>query len=215
VTIAQWEYEQTVDEASSVSQAVALLHEYLQPQSQPLHLVGHGMSGVVALLYARQHPEQVKSLTLLSVAAQPAITWHAHYYVQRSLLPCSRTQILTQTVRSLFGSARNLQVQSLASMLDRDLESSPLLYTLYGLTPLPKGGVKMPLLVCGAADDSVVDRHAQAEWSQWLKLGDRLWCCPSGKHFFHYFQPEQVGNQLFEFWHSTGAARFTLRSQTV
>jgi pimeloyl-ACP methyl ester carboxylesterase len=201
-TIAQWQYEQTPDEASSLDAAVELLHQYLETQTEPVHLVGHGVSGVVVLLYARRYPERVKTLSLLSVAAQPAITWHAHYYVQRKLLSCSREQVLAQTVRSLFGRDLPFHVQAFVALLDRDLETSPSLHSLYELVQLPKGGVSVPLLVCAAKDDSVIDRRSHAQWSRMLKLGDRLWRCPSGRHFFHYFYPEQVGNELMQFWQS-------------
>jgi pimeloyl-ACP methyl ester carboxylesterase len=199
--IALWQYEQSIDEASSLTTAVELLHTYLESQS-PMHLVGHGMSGVVALLYARLHPENVKSLTLLSVAAQPAITWHTHYYIQRKLSPCSRYQVLGQMVRSLFGDNLPLHTQAFLALLDRDLDTSPNPHSLYELVRLPKEGVKMPLLVCAANDDLVIDRRSHAQWSRMLKMGDRLWRCPTGKHFFHYFHPEQVSNELLHFWHS-------------
>jgi pimeloyl-ACP methyl ester carboxylesterase len=204
-TIAQWQYEQSLDEASSLTVAVELLHQYLETQTQPVHLIGHGMSGVVALLYTRCYPERVKSLSLLSVAAQPAITWHAHYYVQRKLLSCSREQILAQTVRALFGRDLPFHVQAYVTLLDRDLETSPSLHSLYEIVQLPKGGVTVPLLVCAADDDPVIDRRSHAQWSRMLKLDDRLWRCPSGRHFFHFLHPEQVGNQLLQFW--TSAAK--------
>lgn len=210
ITVAQWQYEQTLDEASSSTQAVELLHEYLSTVEQPVHLVGHGMSGVVALLYARRYPEYVKSLSLLSVAAQPAVTWHAHYYVQRQLLPCSRDQVLAQAARTLFGVTLPFPAQSVIAALDRDLETSPTLHSLYHLVQLPKGGVAMPLLVCAAKDDFVVDRRSHAQWSHFLKAGDRLWRCPSGRHFFHFFHPEQVGNKLFQFWQTAA-----LQTQSV
>ncbi|MER3433622.1 MAG: hypothetical protein C4288_09340 [Leptolyngbya sp. ERB_1_1] len=202
MTIAQWEYKQTLDEASSLTTAVELLHQYLETQTRPIHLVGHGISGVVALLCARCHPERVKTLTLLSVAAQPAITWHAHYYVQRKLFSCSREQLLAQMVRNLFGQNLPFHAQAFVTLLDRDLETSPSLHSLYELVQLPKGGVSMPLFVCAANDDSVIDRRSHAQWSRLLKLRDRLWRCPSGRHFFHFFHPEQVGSELFQFWQS-------------
>jgi pimeloyl-ACP methyl ester carboxylesterase len=202
MTIAQWQYEQTPDEASSLAIAVDLLHQYLQTQPHPIHLAGHGMSGVVALLYARCYPERVKSLSLLSVAAQPAITWHVHYYIQRKLLSYSREQVLARMVRDLFGQDLPFHIQAYMALLDRDLETSPSLHSLYELVQLPKGGVLVPLLVCAANDDSVINRRSHAQWSRMLKLDDRLWRCPSGRHFFHYLHPEQVGNELFRFWES-------------
>ena len=61
VAIAQWEYCQSQDEASSSEVALILLHDYLKASDHPVHLIGHGISGLVGLLYARRHPERVKS----------------------------------------------------------------------------------------------------------------------------------------------------------
>ncbi|NJL09423.1 MAG: hypothetical protein HC908_01960 [Calothrix sp. SM1_7_51] len=92
--IAQWEYIQSLDEGSSIYKAVALLYDYLQHQKEPVHLVGHGISGVVGLVFAQRYPYLVASLTLLAVGAKPAVTWHSHYYMQRQILPASREQVL-------------------------------------------------------------------------------------------------------------------------
>ena len=198
--VARWEYLQTRDEASSLEKAVVLLHDYLKCQSRPVHLVGHGMGGVLGLIYARRYPRRVQSLTLLAVAVQPAATWHAHYYVQRQLLPCSCQQVLANTVRSLFGDQPPYPVKHLVTALGRDLEEAPCLHSLFRLVSLPKGGVDMPLMICGSKNDPVVDASALSEWMNWLKPKDLLWDCPEGRHFFHYFYPEQVGAQILEFW---------------
>ena len=67
VPIAYWEYHQELDEASSLDVALTLLHDYLKSKSQPIDLVGHGTGGLLGLLYSRQYPQRVKSLTLLGV----------------------------------------------------------------------------------------------------------------------------------------------------
>lgn len=200
VTIARWEYYQTKDEASSLDKAVTLLHDYLQFCDRPVHLVGHGMSGVIAWSYAQRFPGQVRSLSLLAVAAQPAATWQAHYYVQRKLLTCSREQILANAVRTLFGNQPPFPVKDLVMALDRDLEESPCLHSLFKLVSLPKAGVTMPMMVCGSQTDPIVHPSALHEWADWLKPEDLLWECPEGRHFFHYFYPQQIGDLLWRFW---------------
>jgi pimeloyl-ACP methyl ester carboxylesterase len=160
ITVREWEYLQTVDEGSSIMQAVTLLNGYLSDQVQPVHLVGHGMSGVIGLIYARHYPERVKSLTLLAVAAQPAATWQAHYYVQRQLLPCSREIVLAQMTRSLWGDPLPYSVKKLVQALDRDLTYTPCSHSLFKLPDLPLGGVAMPLFVGNSKTDSVVDPRA-------------------------------------------------------
>lgn len=209
--LARWEYCQTLDEGSSVWTAIALLHQHLQHQDEPIHLIGHGISGIVALLYSRQYPERVRSLTLLSVSAQPAVTWQAHYYVQRQLLPCSQTQVLGQMIVSLFGRKLPYSMKEILSALRLDLESSPSLHSLFKLNRLPQGGVSMPLLVCGSKTDPIVDPSALADWTAWFKPEDRLWQCLDGHHFFHYFHPQLVGDQILDFWQSQSARQSLLQ----
>lgn len=199
--VAKWSYEQSLDESCSVEIPLTLLHDYLKGRSQPVHLLGHGLGGAVALLYARRHPERVRSLTLLAVAEQPAVTWHAHYYVQRHLLPCSAERLLARLALSLFrcptGSALRL-----VQVLRQDLATAPLLHSACHIESLPQGGVSMPLLVCGAEDDAVVHPETLGAWDRWMKPGDRQWICPEGSHFFHYGQADAVAREVAIFWRS-------------
>jgi pimeloyl-ACP methyl ester carboxylesterase len=196
----QWQYCQGPDEGSSLSNAVQLLHDYLEQANQPIHLMGHGISGVIGLLYARLYPDRVRSLTLLSVAEQPAMTWQTHYYVQRHLMSCSRQQVLAFMVRNLFGAELPYDIKTLMRALDRDLAEAPCFHSLFSVVDLPKGGILAPLMVCGSQTDTVVHPPALLEWRHWLKPTDRLWECPNGRHFFHYFQPHQVAEQVLQFW---------------
>lgn len=200
LNIAQWEYIQSLDESSCINRAADLLNSYLQHRDSPIHLIGHGISGVVALTFARRYPSLVQSLTLLAVSAKPAMTWHSNYYMQRQILPLSREQVLAQSAQSLFGKHPPCPMKKLVNALDRDLKESPHLDSLFKPVKLPQGGVSMPLMVCGSQTDSVVHPPALQEWKNWLKPEDKLWECPDGYHFFHYFYPEEVGEQILSFW---------------
>lgn len=200
--VRQWQYCQGLDEESSLQNAVQLLHDYLEQVDRPIHLMGHGIGGVIGLLYARDYPEKVRSLALLSVAEQPAMTWQTHYYVQRHLMPCSRHQVLAFMVRSLFGAAPPYDVKQLVRALDRDLAEAPCLHSLFRIVDLPKGGIVAPLMVCGSQTDSVVHSPALLEWRNWMKPTDQLWECPTGRHFFHYFHPQNVAEQILQFLQS-------------
>lgn len=202
VSVAQWEYSQTQDEASSLDVAVLLLHDYLKSCDRPINIIGHGTGGLLGLIYARQYPERVQSLVLLAVGAQAAIDWQAHYYVQRQLLPCSRQIVLGQMVRSLFGYQTYSQTKGLVKILEQDLDYSPSLHSLWQRVSLPQAGVSMPLMVCGSKNDAVVDSHLLQEWRRWFKQGDHLWECADGYHFFHHFYPQAVGEQILQFWRS-------------
>lgn len=199
VTLAKWQYAQEADESCEIGKAVSLLQEYMETLSRPIHLLGHGLGGAVALLYARLHPERVKSLTLFAVAEQPAVTWHAHYYVQRHLVPCSQTRVLAQMAGSLFHQ-RPYGPAKLVEALRQDLEKAPLLHSACHLESLPQEGVDVPLMVCGAKDDAVVHPAALADWSYWFKPGDRQYLCSSGGHFFHYSHPDELAQEILGFW---------------
>ncbi len=201
LTLAKWQYVQEADEACEIEVAVNLLDTYLADQLEPLHLLGHGTGGAVALLYARRHPERVKSLSLFAVAEQPAVTWHAHYYVQRHMIPCSQTRVLAQLAGSLFRQ-RPYHPAQLVKALRQDLEKAPLLHSACHLESLPQGGVEVPLMVCGAEDDSVVHPSALRDWSRWLKPGDRQHLCTDGGHFFHYTHGDALARQIHRFWQS-------------
>ncbi|WP_088242492.1 alpha/beta fold hydrolase [Calothrix rhizosoleniae] len=200
--VAQWEYHPAPDEASSIDKAVCLIDEFLQSYSRPVHLAGHSTGGAIALMFARRFPQKIKSLTLLSVGSQPAINWQAHYYVQRQMFFLSRERILANNGRSLFGYQPPHKMKKLVATLDRDLQESPCSHSPFKITSLPKGGVYMPLMVCGCKTDPVISPSLLHDWSNWFKPEDRLWECPRGLHFFHYFYPQNVGQQMLNFWQS-------------
>lgn len=201
-TIARWEYQQTLDESSSLDQALTLLHDYLQDGDRPIHLIGHSTSGLLGLLYARRHPERVKSLTLLSVGVHPTVDWQAHYYVTLERLNCSRDIILGKMIYNLFGYQCKSNVKSLVELLKRDLATSLSPHTLVKRLSLPPGGVSVPLMIAGSETDCIVDVNQLQKWESWLKDGDRLWRCPEGRHFFQYFHPQAVGEEILKFWAS-------------
>lgn len=200
VKIAQWEYCQSQDEASSLDVAVFLLHNYLKSCNRPVHLIGHSTGGLLGLLYARRYPETVKSLTVLAVGVHAAVDWQAHYYVHRQLL--SRQATLSAMVYNLFGYQNEHTIKRLMSILERDLDCSLSPHSLFQRLSVLPSGVPVPLMVCGSKDDIVVEPDALQGWRPYLKEGDRLWSCLEGSHFFHFFQPKLVGEQMLNFWKS-------------
>ncbi|MGH1395202.1 MAG: alpha/beta fold hydrolase [Trichormus sp.] len=200
VNVAQWEYRSSKDEGSSIDEAVTLLHEFLSQCPHPINLAGHGAGGAIALTYARRFPQKVRSLILLAVASQPANTWHAHYYLQRQVFTMSREQVLACSVRHLFGEQPHNTTKKLVAVLDKDLEQTPLLHSLFKLIELPQGGVSMPMMICGSKNDPIVNPPALQNWLHYFKPEDHLWECPKGYHFFHYFYAQQVGEKMLNFW---------------
>jgi pimeloyl-ACP methyl ester carboxylesterase len=207
--IRHWAYRQTPDEPGSLEIALTLLHDYVKGQRQPLHILGHGTSGLLGLLYARRYPQWVKSLTLLAVGVNPTLDWQAYYYEQltqllggcrRVYLKGTRNRVLQQMAYSLFGHQAQPLVNGWVRLLEQDLVHSPSPHSLLKRASLCPGSVSMPLLVCGSQDDMIVPPTQMEGWRPWLKPGDRLWQCPTGRHFFHAAHPQLVAGQVLSFW---------------
>lgn len=207
-SIAQWEYSQSSDEPTSLDTALVLLHDYLKHHDRPIHLMGHSTGGLLGLLYARQYPQRVQSLTLLSVGVNPAIDWQSHYYTQRRLLPCDQQTLLRQMVYGLLGCPPKDITQTMIKLLEQDLYQSLSPHSLVRSLSLLPISVEIPLLVCASVDDTVIDPNQLQGWQQYLHhSASRLWVCPGGRYFFHYFYPEQVSKQIVQFWDSILASQ--------
>ncbi|AFY93368.1 alpha/beta hydrolase [Chamaesiphon minutus] len=200
VKIEFWEYYQTLDEGSSIDKAVNLLHEYLANSPDPVHLLGHGIGGVVALNYARLYPDRVTSLVLLSVAVKPGINWHSYYYAQLQSLPSNRHCVLKLVSSNLFPDACARHVSDLVDRLDRDLVEAPSNHSLFKLDILDESGVEMPLLVCGSQDDPAIASPALYGWTTYFKSTDEIWRSSTGGHFFHHIHFELLSYRIQCFW---------------
>jgi pimeloyl-ACP methyl ester carboxylesterase len=195
-----WEYYQTLDEGSSIDSAIDLLHQYLAKSDRPVHLIGHGIGGVIAFGYARKYPVNVSSLTLLSVAVQPGINWHSYYYTQLRSLPFSRECILRSVASNLFPDTCTSHLRDLVDRLERDLVEAPSNHSLFRFDILAEGGVKMPLMICGCQNDPVISSPALYGWTSHFKSGDKIWRSSTGGHFFHHFHAELVSDRIQHFW---------------
>ncbi|MEM1369805.1 MAG: alpha/beta fold hydrolase [Cyanobacteria bacterium P01_H01_bin.15] len=198
--LAVWEYVLGPDESTSLEGVVGMLQEYMAQQTEPIHLIGHGLSGLVGLLLARRYPSQVKSLTLLAVGCDPAHHWQTEYYQLLANLPCQGRNILNKLVAAIFGRQPLAKAHNLADILAEDLLKAPSptsLWRQYTVYPRP---LSSPLLVCGSVDDPIVSPGALQGWSAQFKASDRLWQCPGGRHFFHYFYPDATRSEIVKFW---------------
>ncbi|MEM8504366.1 MAG: alpha/beta hydrolase [Cyanobacteria bacterium P01_D01_bin.1] len=224
--VRKWEYIQTVDEPCCLDSIVEALHEYVCDRANlerrsgnpnyKVHLLGHGVSGVVALMYARCYPERVASLSLLSVNAKPAVNWQAHYYAIRQLLPCSRDMVLAQMTRLLFGQQPRRLSKPLAELLSADLDSAISLHSLAHDIEIPTDATAVPLLVCNGEQDPIVQAQEADSWQHWMKPGDCLWQCPNGHHFFQFHHAKAVAEAILEHvHHAETMARSADSDQTV
>ncbi|MCU0542417.1 MAG: alpha/beta hydrolase [Oscillatoriaceae cyanobacterium Prado104] len=205
-----WEYQQTQDEGCCLDSAVELLHEYLQQHDRPIHLVGHSTSGLIGLIYARRYPQKVRSLTLLAVGLPSTINWQAHYYTHLAAFPWNRQQVLTQMVSDMLGFDSQYITPKFISYFEGDLAFSPSPHSLFKRFNLAEKPVEVPLLLCSSKTDFVVSPIVARRWLRLLKKGDRLWECQGGRHFFHYFYPQRVGEEMLFFWQSLSRSKAIL-----
>lgn len=213
--IAQWRYSQSPDEPTSLEAALVLLHDYLKDSPRPVHLLGHSTGGLLGLLYARQYPKRVRSLTLLSVGVNPAVDWQTHYYAQRRLLPCDQRTILRQMVYGLLGCPPKDTTEALIKLLEQDLYQSLTPHSLVRSMSLLPISVEVPLLICGSVDDIVIDPNQLRGWPQHFNHAtSRLWICPGGRYFFHYFYAQQVSEQIGQFWDSVRLSQGSFAHRT-
>ncbi len=211
-TMACWDYHQELDDSCDLETPITLLYDYLKNRSESIHLIGHGIGGVISQIFAHRYPERIRTLTLLAVSPQPGLTWHTHYYIQRKLIPCERSKLLLHSAKTLAG--RHLcqsQLQRLAAGLAMDLDSSPIPHSLLNITVLPEITLTVPTLIGLDTRDPVVDPTFQAMWSKSLRPIDAMWSISTGSHFFHYFSPQPLADQITAFWHShENRSQFTL-----
>lgn len=198
MTVTQWNYQQHQDLACSFDAAIHQLHQYINSLDKPVHLIGHSTSGLLGFLYTRLYPDTVKSLTLLAVGSDAAVDWQAHYYIHRPYL--NREKLFKTMVYNLFGYQDQQTLQDLVTLLEQDLECSLSPHSLFKQMSIQPGHLPVPLMIYGSKDDPIVDADALQGWQTWLKAEDCLLTCPEGRHFFHFFQASQVGDQILNFW---------------
>ncbi len=207
--VVRWEYFQTWDEGSSLESAVELLASFLQQQSKPVHLGGHGISGVVAMMTANRYPHLVKTLILLGTSPQPGMTWHAYYYHQRAIFPLAQSRILTQLAQSLFGPSVGCSVKTCVHLLGQDLTASPSPHSIFHLAKIDPVEITVPLLVCGGGRDVIMTPPDQEKWKKKLKSSDRLCIVPNGYHFFHAAYPDRIASEILDFLSVLAMSRLT------
>ena len=212
-TVARWEYRQDWDEASSLEMAVELLGEYLQTSNGcPVHLAGHGLSGSIAAIAAARYPDRVQSLTLLSVAPQPSLTWQSYYYWQRLATYCSQERILAQLAKSLFGPKLPTTIQTIVALLQKDLWLTPTPHSLASLQAFTDLKLAVPTLIGSGSCDFVVEPIASELWAPQLMPCDRSFSIPDGYYFFHQANPARVAQEMVQFFQSIGPRVTTIES---
>ena len=146
--VKRWSFEHDLDESCDVDIVHGLLRQTIDNSSSPVHLVGHGISGTISYLYAQKYPENISSVSLLSVDTHSTNQWTSHYQSMRSQLPCSRFHILSHLSRLLIDThADHIQIiiaRLLAKCLDNDFVNG----SIVGHTQIDNlDQIKIPILI--------------------------------------------------------------------
>ena len=177
-----------------------LLRQTIDNSSRPVHLVGHGISGTIAYLYAQKYPNNISSVSVLSVDTHSTNQWTSHYQSMRSQLPCSRFHILSH-LSSLLVNGNSEQIRSvvtrlLARCLDNDFVYGSIVKSQV-IENINKSNV--PILVIHGEKDFVVDEQSWDRWRHYLKPGDCYQKIANGRHFFPFTEWSQTSNMIESF----------------
>ena len=81
--VKRWSFEHDLDESCDVEVVHSLMKHTIENSSNPVHLVGHGISGTIAYLFAQKYPNNILSVSVLSVDTHSTNQWTSHYQSMR------------------------------------------------------------------------------------------------------------------------------------
>ena len=198
--VKRWSFEHDLDESCDVEVVHRLMRHTIENSSHPVHLVGHGISGTIAYLFAEKYPNNISSVSVLSVDTHSTNQWTSHYQSMRSQLPCSRFHILSHLSRLLVDRKTDqvgqIMTRLLAKCLDNDFVYGSV-FKSQTITNLKKAEV--PILVINGEKDFVVDEQSHDRWRHYLKPGDCYQKVANGRHFFPFTEWSQTAKMIESF----------------
>ena len=198
--VKRWSFEHDLDESCDVEVVHSLLRQTIENSSTPVHLIGHGISGTIAYLYAQKYPKKILSVSVLSVDTYSTNQWTSHYQSMRSQLPCSRFQILSHLSRLLVDSQTEqvelIVTRLLAKCLDNDFVYGSIVKSQ---TIMNLNKAEVPILVINGEKDFVVDEQSHNRWRQYLKPGDCYQKIANGRHFFPFTEWSKTAKMIESF----------------
>jgi pimeloyl-ACP methyl ester carboxylesterase len=198
--IRRWSFEHDLDESCDVDIVHSLLRHTIENSSTPVHLIGHGISGTIAYLYALKYPNDISSVSVLSVDTHSANQWTSHYQSMRSQLPCSRFHILSHLSRMLVDKqteqVSNILTRLLVKCLDNDFVYGSIVKSQ---SIMNLNQAEIPILVINGEKDFVVDKQSYDRWKQILKPGDCYQKIANGRHFFPFTEWSQTAKIIKSF----------------
>ncbi len=202
---------------TSMAQYAADLHALLQQLGTgPVVLVGHSMGGYVALAFARQFPELLRGLVLVSTrAGQDAAEAAAGRRAMAAKVKADGVRVLIDAMAPKMlatGDRDPVMVEQVRGLM-AGTNPEGAIAALLGMADRPDavallGRIAAPTLVITGADDTVIPPAESDKLAQAIR-GAQLHVIPRAGHLVAFEQPEAFNRVLKEWLIRTDPAART------
>jgi 3-oxoadipate enol-lactonase len=174
-----------------------------QLMTGPVVLIGHSMGGYVALAFARQFPELLRGLVLVSTkAGQDTAEAAAGRRVMAEKVKAEGVQVVVEAMAPKMLAAGNQDAQMVAQVLGFMAPSRPagVIGALLGMAERPDATallaqIAVPTLVITGADDTLIPPAESETLAQAIR-GAQLKVIPHAGHLVAFEQPDEFNHVL-------------------
>jgi pimeloyl-ACP methyl ester carboxylesterase len=191
---------------TTMAQYAGDLHLLLQKLSTgPVVLVGHSMGGYVALAFARQFPEMLSRLVLVSTkAGQDTAEVAAGRRATAEQVKADGVDVVVETMAPKMLTPRNQATNLVAEVrgLMSSSHSTGVIGALLGMAERPDSTdllaqIEVPTLIITGTDDAIVPRQEAEKLAQGIR-GAQLRAIFQAGHLVAFEQPEEFNRVLME-----------------
>ncbi len=199
---------------TTMAQCAADLHALLeQLTTGPVVLIGHSMGGYVALAYARQFPEMLRGLVLVSTkAGQDTAEAAAGRRLMAEKVKTKGVQVVVEAMAPKMLAAGNQDPRMVAAVLGFMAPSRPagVIGALLGMAERPDAAsllpqIAVPTLIITGADDTLIPPAESETLAQAIR-GAELKVIPRAGHLVTFEQPDEFNHVLTEWLNRAGIA---------
>ena len=172
----------------------------------PVVLIGHSMGGYVALAFARQFPEMLRGLVLVSTKAGPdTAEAAAGRRAMAEKVKAEGVQVVVEAMAPKMLAAGNQDAEMVAQVLGfmAPSRSAGVIGALLGMAERPDATaflaqISVPTLVITGADDTLIPPAESETLAQAIR-GAQLKVIPHAGHLVAFEQPDEF-NQVLKEW---------------
>lgn len=167
------------------------------------HVVGVSMGGMIAQQMALRSPDLIASLSLICTSCEPAkegatLEWRLGVFDKASDLAGYYKPVLDRGLGKNMPQALRDHMYQLAIHNSRDIQRSGMIATFSYNARDEIGGIKVPALVVGGAEDGSIPPHLSEQLTSMISNA-KLEILPGCGHGPYYEAPEALNNALMKF----------------